>query len=244
MNIKKIKLKHKINSALKRTINSILLGRGKLITSSDYNRFGLHPYAVEFLMLQASNILHVGAHYGEEASYYERLGKDVIWVEANPEHIDVLLSKISRYRNQTARQALLGSQCNNFTQFHVASNEGHSSGLYPLSGNSFWGDLYNSKIIEMPSQRFDCLFSESDLANRNYWLLDVQGGELDVINGIGKLASFCKYLHIEVSLESFYVGGAQYYAIKEMLSNIGFYPIWEPIFEHEEIIFLNSNYSS
>lgn len=61
-------------------------------------------------MKQAIGVLHIGAHYGQESSYYYQNGLKVIWVEALPDIFKKLQSNISCYENLIAFCALVGDK--------------------------------------------------------------------------------------------------------------------------------------
>ena len=78
-----------------------------------------------------------------------------------------------------------------------------------------------------------------------YWVVDVQGAELDVLKGSGSLLDQCKFLELEVSTNEFYQGQPKFNEIQEWLRLQGFFAIWEPSenlqeFEnyHDNILFL------
>jgi len=210
----------------------------RLITKADVSKNGLYPFVVEFFLLQSNSILHIGAHKGQESSYYANLGKPVLWIEANPFTYRDLKMNVSVHSNQTARNVLVDRICNESTSFHLTSNDSESSSIYELAGNPIWQGLRNVGTIMLPSHTLDCILKDEMNSNFNYWVLDVQGGELAVLEGAkNSLLKHCSYLQIEVSQAEFYRGGAQYSQIRDYLAEQGFFPMWEPIASHEEIIF-------
>ena len=210
----------------------------RLITNADVSKNGLFPFVVEFFLIQSSGILHIGAHTGQESNYYASLGKPVFWLEANPNTFENLKANVSAYSNQMARNVLVDRICNESSIFYLASNDSESSSIYELADNPIWQGLSNVGTITLPSHTLDCILKDEDISNLDYWVLDVQGGELAVLEGAKKsLLKYCSYLQIEVSQAEFYRGGAQYAQIRDYLARESFFPIWDPIASHEEIIF-------
>lgn len=173
---------------------------------------------------------------------YDRLSKSVVWVEAVPLYFERLSENIKPFHNQIALNALLGAKCNDSQDFFIASNNGESSSVYPLAGNEYWKGLENSKVCRLPLKRLDCIISDSEIQEFDYWIVDVQGAEIEVLKGAGSLLKFCRYLQVEISQETFYVGGAEFQDVRLFLESKSFIPLWLPSQAHEEIIFRNLNF--
>ena len=212
-----------------------------ILTKSDHSINGLQPFVREFFLRQSHGVLHLGAHEGQEARTYALLAKPVIWIEAIPVHFKRLQEHIEQFKNQTALNALLDSRCHSSREFFITSNNGESSSIFPLAGNQYWLGLENTEVSELPSMRLDCIVSEQQLQGFDYWIVDVQGAEIEVLVGAGNLLSLCKYLQVEISQEEFYQGGAQFVDLRDFLKSKSFFPLWLPTHSHEEIIFVNTN---
>jgi FkbM family methyltransferase len=235
--------KSKINTIIKKAfVRCFGLIGVELLTRSDHTANGLQPIVREFFLHQCRGILHIGAHEGQEADMYHRLSRSVIWVEAIPRYFEKLSENIQRFDNQLALNALVAAQCNDAQDFFIASNNGESSSIYPLAGNDYWKGLVNSEVCSLPSRRLDCIFSDFDIRGYDYWIIDVQGAEIEVLKGAGKLLQFCRYLQVEISQETFYEGGAEFQDVKNFLESESFVPLWLPSRAHEEIIFRNLNF--
>lgn len=215
-----------------------------LLTRSDHSTNGLQPLVREFFLRQSHGILHIGAHEGQEAEMYNRLARPVIWIEAIPFYFEKLQKNIKSFGNQRAFNALLDSECHNFRDFFITSNNGESSSIYPLAGNEYWRGLENSEVCKLPSKRLDCIFSGFELREFDYWIVDVQGAELEVLKGAGDLLNYCRYLQVEISQEKFYEGGAEFQELRAFLDSKSFIPMWLPSRPHEEIIFMNPSSSN
>jgi len=236
-------IKYKINTLLKQNIQRLFGLMGvQILTRSDHSANGLQPIVREFFLRQSHGILHIGAHEGQEAEMYDHLSKPVIWIEASPLYFERLQENIRPFRNQVALNALLDSQCNASRDFFITSNNGESSSIYPLAGNEYWRGLKNSEVCKLPSKRLDCISSDLKMREFDYWIVDVQGAELEVLKGAGDLLSYCRYLQVEISQEKFYEGGAEFQEVKAFLKSRSFVPMWLPSHPHEEIIFTNTNF--
>lgn len=234
-----------IRTFLKRLIQQFLgFFSAKIVTKSDHTMNGLQPFVREFFIQQCSGVLHIGAHEGQERDFYFQLSKPVIWVEALRDHFEQLQNNIQEYPNQKAFNVLLDSSCLISRNFYITSNNGESSSIYPLANNEYWNNLKNTDMYTLPSQRLDCFFDKSQIVGHNYWIIDVQGAEIEVLRGSGDLLNYCKYLQIEISQEEFYIGGAQFEDLRKFLELKMFIPLWLPRKFHEEVIFLNAKFEN
>jgi FkbM family methyltransferase len=191
------------------------------------------------LVKQAIGVLHIGAHYGQESSYYYQNGLKVIWVEALPDIFKKLQSNISCYENQIAFCALVGDKNVIDNDFFISNNDGSASSIYRISKKSNFKNVYIEKKVKLTMVRLDDLLEKIDMKDFSHWILDVQGAELLVLQGAGDLISYCKSITIEVSSRETYLGGVKYRELKDYLSIFNFFPLWEPSEdEHTDISFV------
>ena len=238
-------MRSKLNTWAKTFLSSILARFSiDILTRSDRTTNGLQPFVREFFMRQSRGIFHVGAHEGQEAQRYSNLSQPVVWVEAIPSYFERLQNNVAKYPNQSAYNFLLASDCADSRAFFTTSNDCESSSIYPLADNEYWDGLKNSEILQLPARRLDCVFSSSVLKEVDYWIVDVQGAEIDVLVGAGSLLSLCKYLQVEISQEEFYKGGAQFGDLRAFLETNFFFPLWLPTKPHEEVIFINTRFKT
>jgi FkbM family methyltransferase len=236
-------IRQRLNSIIKHLLARILSVFGiTILSKSDFSKNGLQPFLKEFLMRQSYGILHIGAHHGQEALFYERLNLPVLWVEADPNSYAKLKRNVINFPNQTCRNFIAHSICAVNSEFHIASNNGESSSIFPIAVNDYWEGLENVGVTYLPAMKVDCAISRAEIEKYSYWVIDVQGAELEVLRGSLKSLKSCRYLNLEVSQGTFYKGGAHYSDLKQFLENLGFFPIWDPSDVHEEIVFHNSNY--
>jgi FkbM family methyltransferase len=177
------------------------------------------------LYQQADGILHVGAHYGQEAERYHNSGTRVIWVEGMPDTFETLSHRIKSYHNQTAILAILGDS-NRLVKFNITDNQGQSSSVFSLSqGHRF--PTKGVSEISLQMKRLDDILTTQDLAGFSHWVVDVQGAELIVLQGAGDLLDNCYSLDVEVSTYETYKGGAKFEELDSFLREKGFVSLWE-----------------
>jgi FkbM family methyltransferase len=150
--------------------------------------------------LDIKTVLHVGAHFAEEAREYSHFNLKVLWIEADPDFVEIIQRK-GLPTNQAVRQALLYSKPDvNLNFYAMGSSGAHSSILEPLP-TSVGGLTINSKQT-LTSTTVDLLGFESDLI-----VIDVQGAELDVLKGSDLQLENTKYVYLEASKKDIYYSG-------------------------------------
>ena len=202
---------------------------------------------------QSTGVLHLGAHLGQEAAYYRDLNKPVVWVEALPDIYARFGENISKYDNQKALCALLGNSDGKEYTFHISNNQqGVSSSLfefgdYASGDKSLWPDLnliMGQKITLTPVKLDSLLLANNvDVRNYSFWVVDLQGAEKMAFEGAPMSLRSCEALYVEVSTVEVYKGGVLYTELKSYLKEMGFSPLWEPIAEHDDILFVRSESS-
>ena len=196
-------------------------------------------YIRKQLILSCKGVLHIGAHYGQEASFYSDLGASVMWVEAMPEKYTVLCKKLSEFPNQKVMCALLGSANKNKIRFNVSSNDGASSSIYSFGDNTQFKNLEMVRSVFLKMKRLDSCFSIKDISAYPHWVIDVQGAELEVLKGAGDLLRYCHSLEIEVTSRNLYLGGANAQDVINFLNLNGFIALQKhKIGLHEDLIFI------
>lgn len=192
----------------------------------------------ESFVERSGGVLHIGAHKGQEAHWYNEYSAQVLWIEANPEIYNFLIQQIASFENQKAMLALLGDVNQEAVPFHVSSNDAASSSIYQFGSELGFEGLSFTKTLHLPMVRLDSIISATDAASYPHWVLDVQGSELNVLRGSGDLLEQCLSIYVEVSTREVYKGGVLFQELKEFLIDKGFIPLWNPInMSHENVIF-------
>lgn len=188
------------------------------------------------LIKQSQGVIHIGAHIGQEASFYNDLNKSVVWIEASPETYKILTENIVKYHNQRSILALLGDQDRDDVRFNLADNSGASSSIYEIDSNS----SVPFKLIDrisLPMKRLDTIIFPAEMNSLNHWVVDVQGAELQVLKGSGELIKYCNSLIIETKKISYYKSGTTWNEIMTFLDNHGFINLWEVEEDAEDNVF-------
>jgi FkbM family methyltransferase len=176
-------------------------------------------------------VIHVGAHYGQEAESYANHDSPVLWIEACPLFMSNLRRKLADYPLQNCRLGALSSQSGLRRVFHISNNmNGVSSSFYDFgtAAKELWpamGLKHSFSIPVTTSTLDDVLEQECDWISEHCpsaLVIDTQGAELEVLQGaIGSLWRF-DWIQVETSNVSVYENGATREAVHLMLSSHGF----------------------
>ena len=184
-------------------------------------------------------VLHIGGHRGQEATTYARAKARVIWFEALEGVYLDLIKNLKDFPKQQAIHALLGDE-ERVVNFHVASNDGMSSSIYPLAENNGF-DLSMTESVRLKMKRLDTLLTPDQAGNYPHWVIDVQGAELSVLRGAGRLLDSCQTIDVEVSTFDVYEGGVNFAELDKFLRREGFLPLWQPRgMTHEDLIYIRA----
>jgi len=156
--------------------------------------------------ITVSGILHIGAHECEELQAYMLNGvnpSSVVWVDALQEKVDLMKSR----GVENVFCAALDSKEADAT-FNIANN-GESSSLL-----EFGTHLVNHPQVHVTSTRTvrtqtleQFIKSNSlDISKCNFWNLDIQGKELDVLRGGQDYLKYAQAIYAEVNTELVYKG--------------------------------------
>jgi hypothetical protein len=133
--------------------------------------------------------------------------------------------------------ALLGNE-EKFVSFHIASNDGMSSSIYPFAENNGF-DLSMTQSVQLKMKRLDALLTREQAEKYPHWVIDVQGAELSVLQGAGRLIDYCQTIDVEVSTFDVYEGGVNFFELDMFLRREGFLSLWQPIGRtHENLLYV------
>lgn len=170
-------------------------------------------------------VVHIGANSGQERDLYASRGLPVIWVEALPDVHKELLKNISGYPGQVAYNYLLTDENWKEYDFGVANNGGQSSSIFDFADHKkIWPHVHYEGSIKLRSTRFDTMVVEEslDLGGYDALVMDVQGAELKVLQGMGDLVDNFRYIRTETADFEVYKDCCQLKDLDEYLIPRGF----------------------
>jgi FkbM family methyltransferase len=183
---------------------------------------------IEFLAKKSwirGQILHIGAHEGEESLAYSQLGfENSVWVEAQPEVFEKLSEAIG------SKFCLQGAVWSERTKLSLnVSNNSVSTSILEFGESTPWKDLSTLKQIEVETITLadvvDRFNERKLLLNRIILVLDIQGAEFEALATLDKVAKKIVAISCEVSIHPTYENGADRRKIVIKLLKHGYFPL-------------------
>lgn len=204
-----------------------------------------------------NGVVHIGAHHGEEVdSYFEMEHASVFLFEPNRKAVSFLFKRFAgKYPGLYIYPIALGKKDETRDLFipqhlHAETDDSQSASLLlpDYSSPYGWGERgkrfrrTTCSVSTFSSWRRTLGMRELQSLNEcNTLVVDTQGTELDVLQGIGliDLAQF-HFLNIECSKVPIYQGGAPASQVIDYLATFGYTPLPEtPVSEHDDILFIH-----
>jgi len=179
--------------------------------------------------LSVNGVLHIGAHELEERGSYIQSGwSPRTWIEAN----SVLVGRYSTIEGDADRiiEATCWSDDGELLDFNIMSNTECSSVLGPELTSAYYPDVVITRVVRVMSSRVDSLFKGRQMPN--FVNIDVQGSELQVLQGFGERLLEVDYIYCEVNSRDLYRSCSRVEQIDELLRTFGFRRIatrWVPL---------------
>jgi FkbM family methyltransferase len=186
----------------------------------------LIPYKtlLEKYNIQPTGVIHIGAHWGEEAEdYYTNGVKKTIWIEANPECFEKLTQ--IPFENCSFFNYCLSDKDYEEVTFNVSNNEGQSSSILELEYHKIaHKEVEYINSFQVKTITLDTLIKidEVDLSEYDFLNADIQGAELLMLKGAKETLNHIKYIYIEVNEKELYKDCALIGEIDEFLSQYNF----------------------
>jgi FkbM family methyltransferase len=160
--------------------------------------------------LNITGVLHCGAHEGQEAKTYAKLGvSKMIFVEADPDIFERLKVNLSKYQNAIPVNVCLSDSDGEEVEFKRTNNAGQSSSIMDLHlHKQSHPEVHVVDSIELKTKRLDSLLEELNINVHefNFINCDLQCAELKALKGLGDKLSYFKYAYLEVNEREMYAG--------------------------------------
>lgn len=172
-----------------------------------------------------SGVVHVGANIGQERDLYSSYGLKVVWIEPIPEVFTQLVACIEGFKSQCAFQELVADVDDKEFEFHIASNNGASSSILELHHHKdIWPSVGFTATVRLKSITLPTLLSREMIDPGDYQalVLDTQGSELLVLQGILPVLRNFMYIKTEVADFESYQGCCQLPDINEFMTKHGY----------------------
>lgn len=161
--------------------------------------------------LTFKGVLHVGANVGEEAPVYRQLGiNKQIWIEANKKLMPRLEDEVLFHRDVEAYafNVCAGNE-NKITVLHISNNAGQSSSVLELGTHkTAHPEVHYIEDQEIMMVRLEDFLPPSVIEGIDFLNLDIQGFELQALQGLGRIVDQMKAIYLEVNKAELYIGCA------------------------------------
>jgi FkbM family methyltransferase len=168
--------------------------------------------------LDIKGVLHIGAHFGQEYSTYEKMGiKNTMFFEPLPHTFEKLKSNIGD--KTILVNTALGNMIGEVEMNVETANQGQSSSiLEPIIHLQQYPHIKFTNKIKVNITKLDEFLGEKDKFNMIN--IDVQGYELEVFKGGESFLHHIDYIMTEVNRDEVYKGCPR---IEELDSYLNFY---------------------
>ncbi len=170
---------------------------------------------------QPMGVVHCGAHLAQEAIDYHNLGfTSVIWIEASHEFAAAASQTVEKYPNQRVVEAALWHLSGVQLDLRIASN-GASSSLRDFADHAtIFPEIETIGIEKITTTTLDDVLKD-DLAE-GLLVLDLQGVELEVLQGAERSLSKFEFVICEVSKREIYSNQGNWRQVSQELIKQGF----------------------
>lgn len=188
-------------------------------------------------------IIEAGAQFGEDTQWMSQMWPQgtVYAFEPSPTSFAELQKVASQATNIVPFPLALSNQKGE-SFFYLAG--GASSLLKPqdsFNTDYFHSDLNNPIVVK--TVLLDEWAQENNVNAIDFMWLDMEGNELNALEGAPALINTVKLIYTEVNLQKFWHGCALYEDVKAWMSAHGFVEIWSYIVPHwhGNVLFMNTN---
>jgi|688.fasta_scaffold277295_1 FkbM family methyltransferase len=176
-------------------------------------KFGVNP----------TSILHVGAHEAEELEAYKKvwkkLSQPIYWVEGQVDLAKALGSRLDSKKNVVI-QAFVWNENGVELLFNVASNSQSSSLLKFGTHEMKIPEVQFTDSFRVVTRRLDSILPAK--VDFEFINLDLQGVELQALQGYGAKIRTTKWIYTEVNREQVYEGCTNVRDLDAYLATFGF----------------------
>jgi FkbM family methyltransferase len=173
-------------------------------------------------------ILHVGAHLGEEREEYLANGwgrnEGILWIEAQKDLCEILSRKFDNsFPSESVINALVWNMDGTTKPFYISNSTQSSSMLAFGDHSKLYPSVKTIDQIELQTSRLDSLIMTSSYLKRfDFVNLDIQGVELQALEGMDSLLLDVTWIYTEVNFDEIYRDCSRVFQIDEYLSGFGF----------------------
>jgi FkbM family methyltransferase len=178
--------------------------------------------------------IDAGAHFGETNATIRQIYPDsrIVSFEANPNCESILKSNTQEYII-----CLLGKNTIESVPFYINPNDKTSTGCSIYKEESV--HFKDAQTVQLPMYKLDDIIP--DEANMEFLKMDVQGAEIDILDGSTRLLNKIKWIYLEVSFVKCNEGAPLFSDVFLYMNKLGYSvsDICEPTYIDNKLIQCN-----
>ena len=173
--------------------------------------------------LELKNILHVGAHEGEELNDYIQCGAEKIhWVEGNVELANKLSNRLDKSVHKVTN-AIVSNEDDKEVVFKIANNTQASSILDFGEHSSLFPSIYYTHEEKRRTKTLNSILMEDGFLDKiNFLNIDIQGAELLALEGLSNHLDSIESIYVEVNDSEVYKNCSKTNEIDKFLNKFDF----------------------
>lgn len=180
-------------------------------------------------------VIHAGASYCQEREIYQQSRfLPVFWIEALNDVVIDSKDLLRDYPQQQIFNVTLWSLNDVEVEFNRTSNDGESSSILKLDLHQYIHPNVNQTFSDIHiTTTLDTFSQNNNLPNEiSLLVLDLQGAELQALQGAAELLKSTKAVFVEVSTVQMYKGQAIFAEVHAFLSSLNFGLVEHDLFEN------------
>lgn len=184
--------------------------------------------------VHATGVLHIGAHFGQEAqAYWDEGIRNIVFIEAYRPTYKQLCRNMLKFPGVIAVNACVSGKDGDIVPFSIASNEGQSSSMLEFETHSQeHPTVVFTEKTRLQTATVTTIFKDRKLdpSLYNFINIDIQGAELMALKGMD--LSNVDYAYIEVNEKHLYKDCPLISEIDEYLADRGLHRVETKITNH------------
>ncbi len=175
---------------------------------------------IEKYELGLNGLLHIGANSGDSIGLYSLVApRPVLAIEPLAQPFELLKNAVSTLPNVSTLNVAIAPEADRLGMY-VANNGGQSSSLLRPARHLDFAQSVSFESIEIvDSVPLESVEIDADL---DFWLIDTQGTELDVLRSAGAKVNNAKFIYCEVNRGETYENCTRIRDLDHYLHSVGF----------------------
>ena len=202
---------------------------------------------LEYILPPHPIILEAGGHIGQDTKWMAELWHNGTIHSFEPHYhcFEILKNATIGYPNVALYPIALSNK-SGIVSFYVDGKQGGASSLLrptdDINNTYFHIDL--SKTTTVSCTTIDLWAQENNISIIDFFWIDVEGNELQLLQGAEKILENVRAIYTEVNLRTFWHGCTQYHILKKWLSQKGFTEVWTDLLKgwNGNVVFVNNAY--